>query len=258
MKIAFLTDFGLKDWYVSSMKGVVYSLAEENNLPVEIIDITHNIPPQDIMSGAFALYISYRYFPKGTVFCCVVDPGVGSKRDAIAVLSEGFYFVLPDNGLITYILREDDNIKAVRIENRKLMLKNISKTFHGRDVFAPVSFYLGMKSDLSIAGPEIRREDIVECDFPNLNADISAINEVKVVYIDRFGNMILNLRNKNINDIKVLYKGVALPVFNSYEEAEKGLFLIEGSSGFAEISVKNGSALEYTGMKVGDSLKVSL
>jgi len=256
MRIVFLTDFGYFDWYAASMKAVVLSLAEENNVKVSLDDITHNIPPQDIMSGAFALYASYRYFPKNTVFCCVIDPGVGTERYAIAVKANGYFFVLPNNGLLTYILRESDDYSIFKIENKEYFLKNVSNTFHGRDIFAPSSFYIAFKNDISFLGEELKKEDLIWADFPDLNKSAENIRKAFIIYIDRFGNLITNIRNEYADKIKLVYNESYLPLVDCYEKAEADIFVLPGSSGFLEVSVKNGSAAEKTGKKISDYFDV--
>src|SRR5262245_4734331 len=136
--ITLTTDFGTRDWFAGTMKGVILGI----NPRATIVDLTHGIPAGDVRTGAFALAAGYRFFPKGTVHVAVVDPGVGGKRGALAVQTANYFFVGPDNGVLSFALR-DEKIKAIyRLENRELFMKAVSHTFHGRDVFAPVAAYL--------------------------------------------------------------------------------------------------------------------
>ncbi len=149
--IALLTDFGLADGDVGVMKGVIAGITPD----AAIIDITHDVDPQNISSGAWILASAYRYFPKNTVFVCVVDPGVGSPRRAIAVHAGDWFFVGPDNGLFSYILAEQAMQAVVNLSNPAYQLPQVSATFHGRDIFAPAGAYLARGITLFELGPQI-------------------------------------------------------------------------------------------------------
>ncbi|PJF20688.1 MAG: hypothetical protein CUN56_14900, partial [Phototrophicales bacterium] len=137
--VALLTDFGLEDIYVGVMKGVIASIAPD----VQIVDITHSIRPQNVREGAFALMNSYHYFPPGTTFCVVVDPGVGSKRLPIAVKTADYQFIAPDNGVLSYTLsRIGADYEIVTLENPAYQRDHVSHTFHGRDIFSPAAAYI--------------------------------------------------------------------------------------------------------------------
>ena len=148
--ITLLTDFGTKDPYVGIMKGVILS----TNPDVRIVDITHEVDPQDVREGAFLVEEYYRYFEKGTIHVAVVDPTVGSDRKPIVFSKDGYFFIGPDNGLFTLLY--DDNVRAYAIENRRYMLKKISATFHGRDIFAPAAAYLSSGVQLSSLGSVVQ------------------------------------------------------------------------------------------------------
>src|SRR6266567_2035307 len=136
--ITLTTDFGLSDWFVGSMKGVIFRI----NPRTTVVDLTHDLPPGDIRAGAFALAAAYRYFPKGTIHVAVIDPGVGTKRRAIAAQTADYFFVGPDNGVLSWALQRE-RIKAIRaLENKTYFLQPLSQTFHGRDIFAPVAAHL--------------------------------------------------------------------------------------------------------------------
>ena len=182
--ITLLTDFGTKDPYVGIMKGVILS----TNPDVRIVDITHEVDPQDVREGAFLVEEYYRYFEKGTIHVAVVDPTVGSDRKPIVFSKDGYFFIGPDNGLFTLLY--DDNVRAYAIENRRYMLKEISATFHGRDIFAPAAAYLSSGVHLSMFGSVV--QDPVR--LPDLLPTVKEnVLHGEVVRFDRFGNAITNI-----------------------------------------------------------------
>ena len=176
----------MRDWFVGTMKGVITGI----NPRAIVTDITHEIPAQDIRAGAFALMASYKYFPKGTVHVVVVDPGVGSRRRAIAVQTLNHFFVGPDNGMLSWALAQE-KIKAIRqLENRRYFLKPVSRTFHGRDIFAPVAAHLSRGLPWFRLGREL--EDFVRLPWPKATKR-GAETRCEAIYIDRFGNAITNI-----------------------------------------------------------------
>src|SRR5437868_1874435 len=156
--IALMTDFGIGDGDVGVMKGVIAGIIPD----AHIIDITHNVGPQNVASGAWILAAGYRYFPKNTVFVCVVDPGVGSSRGAIALRAGDWYFVGPDNGLFSYIMSEQTIHAAVLLTNPSYHLSAVSSTFHGRDIFAPVGAYIarGLNDVFFDLGPSVKPAEL--------------------------------------------------------------------------------------------------
>ncbi len=184
--IALLTDFGLEDTYVGVMKGVIAGIAPD----VPVIDITHAVPPGDIRHGAFKLWQAARYFPQGSVFTVVVDPGVGTARRPVAVAWHGRTFVLPDNGLMTYLLASAPAEAAVALENPEFRLPYVSSTFHGRDLFAPAAAHLARGVPLARFGPLV--EDLARFDPPRLEVLQGAVRG-EVVHVDRFGNLITSI-----------------------------------------------------------------
>ena len=148
MIIALLTDFGTKDYFAAALKASILRI----NPGVSIVDITHEISKHSILEGSFTLAACYRDFPENTIFLTVVDPGVGGERKAILVKTEKYYFLAPDNGILTAVLDEEPNFQAVCIENRELMNARISQTFHGRDIFAPAAAWLSKGKQLSDFG----------------------------------------------------------------------------------------------------------
>lgn len=273
--IVLLTDFGLYDPFVGIMKGVIKSV----NPSVEIIDLSHQVKPHSIKEGAFFLYISYKYFPKGSIFVVVVDPGVGSEREILLYKTSDYYFLAPNNGVLSYILppesvvlkiggetfkffpkSEDERI--VKIENENFFLKPVSRTFHGRDIFAPVAAYISLGVRMEEFGEEFKGE-MIKIPFPRLKyIDQKLYGEV--IYSDRFGNLITNIDeeslNKFLNGLKPIINFKNVEIFglkNSYSEAKKGEPLaIINSFNYLEISVREGSAVEKFLAKEGDEIIV--
>lgn len=260
--IALLTDFGTQDIYVGVMKGVILSICPD----AQIVDLTHEIPSQDITAGALALWGAFRFFPQKTVFCAVVDPGVGTERKAIAVQTEEHFFVGPNNGLLWWAISESKIIKVVELRNRSYFLSEISRTFHGRDIFAPVSAYIAKGTPLDEFGPELDTDELVK--LPPLKAQISeeAIR-AQVVHIDKFGNAITNLHRKDFTEWTLAIgrnrwvakiKGISLNLLNqSYAEVPEGtLLLLFNSYDLLEIAVNKGNAAEQLGIKKGEVLEI--
>ena len=192
--ITLLTDFGVDDEYVGSMKGVVLSIAPE----VTLVDISHHIDPQDIVQAAYLIASTYGYFPKNTVHLVVVDPGVGSDRSIIAVRTETQYFVAPDNGVLTFILEKERLTQAVRIENAAYFLQPVSTTFHGRDIFAPVGAHIARGVRLNELGPVEDSRNLLR--IPIQRPHVTPAGELvgQVVWSDRFGNLITNIDSNTL------------------------------------------------------------
>src|SRR4030095_14400209 len=190
--IALLTDFGIRDHYAGTMKGVVLGICPD----AALVDITHDIPAHDVRSGALELSASYKYFPPGTVFLVVVDPGVGSVRRGIAVESGDFRFVAPDNGVLPAVLDEHPQPRGVELSDRRYARPTVSRTFEGRDRFAPAAAHLAKGIDLHALGRQagtIHRRDI-----PKVAADADRIAG-EVLREDRFGNLITNIDRKTFD-----------------------------------------------------------
>ena len=186
--IAILTDFGSNDNYVGVMKGVIRNLSPF----ADIIDLTHGVSPGDIRSAAFSLETAYNYFPKNTIFLCVVDPGVGSERRAVAVEADGRYFVAPDNGLLTGIFANSNSKKAVNLTNTNFHLPQKSSTFHGRDIFAPVAAHLSMKVELEELGELIDVENLIQLENYTATIDGNKITG-NIIHTDTYGNLITDI-----------------------------------------------------------------
>jgi S-adenosyl-L-methionine hydrolase (adenosine-forming) len=255
--ITLLTDFGAQDYFVGAMKGVILSL----NPDATIVDITHEIPPQDIQAAAFNLLACYRDFPAGTVHVAVVDPGVGSDRRAILVACANQFFIGPDNGLFSWVSEWEGNFSAWQITNDKFFPQSVSSTFHGRDVFAPVAAALSTGIKPKELGPAL--ENIVM--LTNLSPRTTADGlEGSVIHIDRFGNCITNFTSEHINEERVA-AGAHLIVnkrevtsirkfFADQSGPKNELFMIVGSAGFVEIASQNASAAAILSTKRGDTV----
>ncbi len=236
--ITFTTDFGIKDHYAGAMKGVVLGI----NPDAVITDITHEVAKFNVIEAAFKLDNVYPYFPEGTIHAVVVDPGVGGARKAVAVESGGHFFVGPDNGAFSLVLGRGEDCRVVEITNRKYMLKDVSGTFHGRDIFAPAAAHLSLGVDLRELGDPVSSPVLIEIPSPRVNGD-----EItgEVLYEDSFGNLVTNISSEVVKPGSRIYvdRFSIDRVSNSYGEAGEGeLLAVAGSSGLLEISVNRGSA----------------
>src|SRR5215469_14553816 len=183
--IALLTDFGLEDGYPSIMKGVMLGIAPQ----ARFIDITHLIPAQDVATGAWILHTAWRYFPTGTIFLCVVDPGVGTERKAIALHADGWYFVGPDNGLFSYVLSAARSVTAVQLDRAGYHLSSPSHTFAGRDIFAPGAAHLAAGVPLEELGSKLDRRDLTTILLQQASAR-EGEQSGTILHCDHFGNII--------------------------------------------------------------------
>jgi S-adenosylmethionine hydrolase len=257
--VALLTDFGLGDGYIGIMKGVIAGITPD----AQMIDITHEIAPQHIGEAAWILASTYRYFPAMTAFLCVVDPGVGSDRGAIALHAGDWFFVGPDNGLFSYILNEPALHGAVELANPAYRLSQVSSTFHGRDIFAPAAAYLasGAGDVFSKLGPSLDPANLVRLSTVTATWHGSAI-EAHIVHIDRFGNLITGIPLSMVPDlftaeqacITFPEQGMRVEQRRRFfaEGAENGQAFIYGdSSGYVGIAVRNGNAAKTLGVACG-------
>ena len=192
--IALLSDFGSRDHYVGTMKGVILGICPD----AALVDITHDIPPHDVLTGALELAASYRYFPAGTIFLAVVDPGVGSPRRGLAIDTGDYRFVSPDNGLVTAVAAEASPKKIVELTERRYARPTVSRTFEGRDRFAPAAAWLAKGIQLTALG-----RALVSCH--RLDIPVAAVEENvirgHVLRIDRFGNLITNIDRRTFEKI---------------------------------------------------------
>ncbi|QJA06697.1 SAM-dependent chlorinase/fluorinase [Thermosulfurimonas marina] len=241
--VVLLTDFGLADHYVGVMKGVILSRVPE----AVLVDLTHEIPPQDVRTAAYELWVSYRYFPQGSLFVCVVDPGVGTERRALLLETEGYLFLGPDNGLFTPLFLSHRHFKLYALEVERFLLPEPSRTFHGRDLFAPAAAAL-----LSGLPPEecgSRVSDPVLLLWPRPEPRPGGL-KVPVLRVDRFGNLITAATREHLPErgFRVLVAGREIPFAGTYAEVPEGHPLaLWGSDGFLEIAVNRGSAAEVFG-----------
>ncbi|MET1125009.1 MAG: S-adenosyl-l-methionine hydroxide adenosyltransferase family protein [Archaeoglobaceae archaeon] len=238
--ITLLTDFG--DYYPGVMKGVILRINPE----ARIVDISHSVEPQNVLQGAFLLYHAYRFFPP-SIHVAVVDPGVGSERKALAVFCRNHIFVAPDNGICYPAAKEDGIVKICRIdESISELVGELSTTFHGRDVFAPAAALISLG----------RRDYLEEVDemvkLELYNFEVGEVVRCKVVYIDRFGNIVTNLPKEFARAKGYICSGIVFPMVRTYSDVPRGepLSLI-GSFNTLELSVRDGSAAEVLGVKKG-------
>lgn len=256
--ITLLTDFGTADYFVAAVKGVLLT----SNPLTAIVDITHEIPAQDIEAAAFTLLTCYREFPKKTIHVAVVDPGVGSARRAIVVKAGGQYFVGPDNGIFSYVCDNEPKHKTFLITDSKFFRDGASTTFHGRDLFAPVAAALADGVKPSKLGPRIEDEVRLASLAPVRHDDGSV--EGRIINIDRFGNCVTNLTRSNVPESEakqLLVNGKEITTLREFYADEGGsenqIFAIWGSAGFLELSINRGSAAEHLGAKRGDAVTAS-
>lgn len=240
--IVLLTDFGRGE-YVGVMKGVICSI----NGDVKVVDLCHDISPQNTIEGSWILRNSYKHFPKGATFCCVVDPGVGTRRKAVAVKTVDYSFVAPDNGLLWETLKQQKivDMRAIPVP------EGASNTFHGRDVFAGAAARVDSGGFESLGG---KIEEIERLEFYQ-DGRVGT-----VVRIDRFGNIVTNLRrqDKSAYSVRFRQRHLRMNFRTTYDAAEEDkLFLIEGSCSTLEISLKNGSANDRLRLEAGMKIEIS-
>ncbi len=249
--VAILTDFGTVDHFVGVVKGKILQELKAGQMPL-FIDITHEIPPQNIVAGALKLKFSYKYFPKGTIFLAIVDPGVGSQRRAIVVETEDYFFVGPDNGLFSLVLMETKPRVVYEILTEIVLKPPYSATFHGRDLFAPAVALLLCGVPLSEWAKIIDSNELVSLDIYEPEP-ISGGYRLQIIDIDRFGNLITNLSQELLGErkAKVVINGQEIRIVRTYSDAERGeVVALFSSEGLLEIAVREGSAKEFFGQKL--------
>ncbi len=266
--IALLTDFGTVDPYVGLMKAVMARIAPQ----ARFIDLTHHIPPGDIRRAAFVLWQSYAFFPPGSVFLTVVDPGVGTARRPLLLECCGHRFIGPDNGIFTYLLQQGP-ARGYELRHPAFRLPQVSRTFHGRDVFAPAAAYAALGVPGEAFGPPVRHP--VQFSLPPCEVDPSG-NEVRgqVLHADRFGNLLTSLglwhpgpqgwrltpwlrQGPEVVHFRPravrLPSGQRLPIVGTFGDLRPGeAGALVGSTGLLEVVVNGGSAAEQTGLRPGD------
>ena len=254
--ITLTTDFGLQDPYVGIMKGIIAGI----NPAVEVVDLTHGIPAQDVLAGALTLRYSIKYFPRGTIHVAVVDPGVGSARRPLLIECGGNYFIGPDNGLLSLAVGHEAPVQIVQLSNPAYHLRPTSVTFHGRDIFAPASAHLSLGVPLDALGA--RAEDSVRLPFPEV---VARGNEIigEIIYADNFGNLFTNIAEHDLTGrpgkgLEIILGKIRIAgVAPNYAAAGAGdLVALINSWGLLEIAVNRGSAQKRSGAMIGDTVKV--
>ena len=258
--ITLLTDFGLSDYYVAAMKGVILG----RNPEVRIIDISHEVSRQSILSAAYVLFGAHDHFPGGTIHVVVVDPGVGSARRPIVAKAGQYCFVGPDNGVFSFVLRQATDYEAFEITNRSLFAPEISSTFHGRDIFAPIAAELSLGTPLGEIGKPLSRVQLL----PEIVHVSASSLESRIIHIDRFGNCVTGIERAALSGNE-LPQTFALHAGKSQIRQQKRFYLekvtepnnpfvIWGSAGFLEISLPLSSAAERLDLRIGDPVRLIL
>ncbi|MCM3879404.1 MAG: SAM-dependent chlorinase/fluorinase [Vicinamibacterales bacterium] len=250
--IALLTDFGTRDHYAGTMKAVVLGLCPDATL----VDISHDIPAHDVLTASLELAASYKYFPQGTIFLVVVDPGVGSARRGIAADTGDYRFVAPDNGVLTAVLKETPAKRIVELTERRYARPTVSRTFEGRDRFAPAAGWIGRGVDLSALGRPAGDIQHLNIPAPRIEGD-SLVGEV--LRVDRFGNLVTNIDHKlflkfsQSGSIGISIGPHRIPrVVGTYADAAIGeAFALFGSTDHLEIAINSTSASEHLGLARG-------
>jgi len=253
--ITLTTDFGHGDPYVAVMKGVIFGI----NPDVSIVDVCHTVKPQNIAQAAYILSTSSRYFPKGTIHVAVVDPGVGTQRQALLVVTKEAMFLGPDNGVLSYVMEEaQPDIEVFALTNQRFWLMPLSSTFHGRDIFAPAAAHLSLGTPPSEFGEAIQPLSLIPVSRPLMGEDGVLIGHV--IHVDWFGNLITDIRQSDLPDGRLFVEvggHIIDDLSQTYEEGEE-LLAIMGSDNRLEVSVKKGSAAGFLRAGIGDEVKVGI
>jgi S-adenosylmethionine hydrolase len=255
--IALLTDFGTHDHYAGTLKGVLLSLCPEATL----VDITHEIPPHDVLTAAIELAASYRYFPVGTIFLVVVDPGVGSTRRGLVADTGDYRFVAPDNGVLSLVLHESRPRKVVDLTERRYARPTVSKTFEGRDRFAPAAGWLAKGIELTAMGRPVSQWHVLE--VPEPKASQQRLTG-EVLRVDRFGNLVSNIDRKRFEQVRqdggvqIAIDGqVVAHLVTTYAEAPTGtVCALFGSTDHLEVALNGGSAAQSLGLGRGAQVRI--
>ncbi|HEY6361985.1 MAG TPA: SAM-dependent chlorinase/fluorinase [Vicinamibacterales bacterium] len=256
--IALLTDFGSSDHYAGAMKGVVLSLCPD----VTLVDITHDIPPHDVVAGALELAASYKFFPAGTIFLVVVDPGVGSARHGLAAEAGGYRFVAPDNGVLTLVFKEAHPKRVVELTERRYARPTVSRTFEGRDRFAPAAAWLAKGIELAGLGRPLTAWQSLTLPEPIVS---EATIAGEVLRVDRFGNLVTNVdrrafeRFAGAGGLEIMAGPHAVTkLVATYSDAEPGaVCALFGSTEHLEIAVNGHSAADRLQLARGAPVTIS-
>jgi S-adenosylmethionine hydrolase len=258
--IVLLTDFGYSDPYVGVMKGVIKSI----NPYAEIIDLSHGVRRHNVYGAAIMLMVSARYFPRGTIFVCVVDPGVGSERKALLVETSNYYLIGPDNGCLSLLMKRDGVRQVYDVSNTRFKLRNTSHTFHGRDLFAPVAAYLSLGYRPEILGVRTDPRNIKWFEYPQPVVREDAV-VARALYIDVFGNIMTNIEDELIRsvgwspgdyiEVSSNTKSVRCRFVESFSRVREGEYACYINSwGFFEIAINRGDASKDLGIDVSDEI----
>jgi S-adenosylmethionine hydrolase len=260
MIVTLLTDFGTADYFAGALRGAVLA----SNPEARVVDITHEVPPYDVEAGAFTLRAAFETFPAGTVHVAVVDPGVGSARRAIAVEGRGHTFVGPDNGLFGLVYERVRPFRVFQLTNTDYFRREVSPTFHGRDIFAPVGGALSRGVRAEELGPEVF--DFVRLSSAAVERAADGTLVGAVLHVDRFGNLVTNITPEELSDeaiargARLRIKGREVRRFRRFfaEEVEGAgePFAVWGSAGLLEVAVFRDSAARVLGVKRGDKVEV--
>ncbi|MCY7344903.1 MAG: SAM-dependent chlorinase/fluorinase [Pyrinomonadaceae bacterium] len=253
MVIALLTDFGTRDYFVGALKGVIFSI----NPSAKIVDITHEIPAQDVKAASFTLRACFANFPKKTIFVTVVDPGVGSNRKALLVETADYYFIAPDNGLLSFVFDEAAHYTVYQLTAERFFAEKVSRTFHGRDIFAPVAAHLSNGVEPHEFGAEISNFVHLPNSTPTQISEREI--EAEIIHIDFFGNLVTNLKSTDLPaEFTLRIKEETINKRQNYfAEAEKSeLFTILGSAGFLEIVAFRDSVKDILRVEVGERIRL--
>jgi S-adenosylmethionine hydrolase len=254
--IALLTDFGTRDHYAGTMKGVVLGICPD----VTLVDISHDVAAHDVFAGALELAAAYRYFPAGTIFLVVIDPGVGSARRGIVVETASYSFVAPDNGVLTAVLDQQPAKRIVELTERKYARPTMSRTFEGRDRFAPAAAWLAKGVDLAGFGRSAGTIHRLDIPLPTIDGDRI---DGQIVRVDRFGNLITNIDRRTFErlaqgplDIRVDSCPVSR-IVSTYADASPGeVCALFGSTDHLEIAVNGAGAAEALDLRRGAAVHV--
>lgn len=251
--ITLTTDFGTADGFVGAMKGVILGLAPE----ATIVDVTHDIPPHDIQAGTFALETAVPHFPRDTIHVAVVDPGVGSERAALLVETAQGRFLAPDNGLLTSVAPETRETRLFSLDKPEFWRPQVSATFHGRDIFAPVAAHLARGDRSAALGTPLSR--MVRLPWPRPRRRGRAIHG-EVLHVDRFGNLITNVRREDLGagsqDLRFCLRDLEIRGITPNYAAGDGVMVVVNSGGRIEIALPRASAARTLQVGVGEKIRI--
>jgi S-adenosylmethionine hydrolase len=262
--LAFMTDFGTGDGTVGVLKGVALGIVPD----AQMLDISHEVAPQQVAEAAWILSTVYRYFPRGTVFVCVIDPGVGSTRHAIAVQAGDWFFVGPDNGLFSYVYAQQEVSEAVLLTNTAYHLPQLSSTFHGRDIFTPTAAHIARGVPLNALGPTIDPATLIRLPTSSVSEQSTGKGReltATIVHVDFFGNLITGIPLQSVPTLFSSHstrlsfprQGITISERRRFfaetaEEHEQRPFMYGDSSGYVGVAVRNGNAAHSLGAGYGD------